>query len=135
MTGVQTCALPISSTPQTQAIDDEDSFADGGIARLNSKFDFAGGGIVAFAKPTEDNNNSLVVDPMLGTTQDMSGTDSDDRTILNDLVFLTLKTDALLKRLNALLQSRLLKRKQIKLNKLKLKLRKKKAKPKTNHKA
>jgi hypothetical protein len=73
-----------ASTPQTEAVEEE-SFAAGGIADLNSQFDFAKGGIVAFAKPTEENNNSLVVDPMLGTSQDISGTGSDDRTIFERL--------------------------------------------------
>jgi hypothetical protein len=37
-----------ASTPQTQGIEEE-NFAAGGIANLNSQFDFAGGGIVAFS--------------------------------------------------------------------------------------
>jgi hypothetical protein len=44
-----------ASTPQTQGIEEE-SFAAGGIANLNSKFDFAGGGIVAFSGKDEKND-------------------------------------------------------------------------------
>jgi hypothetical protein len=52
-----------SSTPATMPLgEEEDGMAEGGIARLNSDFNFAQGGIVAFAGPTEENNDSSVKD-------------------------------------------------------------------------
>ena len=80
----QTLAQQSTSAPASTPATNAEAFADGGIARLRSNFNLKGGGIIAFASPTEENNNSLVRDPMLGTMETTSTSD-DDRTVLEKL--------------------------------------------------
>ncbi len=58
----QTLAQQSTSAPASTPATNAEAFADGGIARLRSNFNLKGGGIIAFASPTEENNNSLVTD-------------------------------------------------------------------------